>query len=120
LEIFTNMLKPIPLSVCLLCNFIIKFIPLVFLCVIYDLRYLRSTILKLIWAYGVQSWDTASNSNIEILQRFQNKFLRIIVDAPCYVTNDTLHHDFNVPYVRDEIRKLNQRYADRMKILSAP
>jgi len=39
-------------------------------------------ILKLIWAYGIQLWSTASNSNIEILQKFQNKILRIIVDAP--------------------------------------
>jgi len=57
----------------------------------------------------------ASNSNIEILQRFQNKILRIIVDAPWYVTNDTLHQDLNVPYVRDKIKKHSQRYADRMK-----
>jgi len=34
---------------------------------------LYKTILKPIWAYGVQLW--ASNSNIEILQRFQNKSL---------------------------------------------
>jgi len=31
---------------------------------------------------------------IKILQRFQNRYLRINVNAPCYV-NDTLHH-FNV------------------------
>jgi len=49
---------------------------------------------------------------IDILQRFQN---RIIVNAPWYVTDDTLHHDLNVPYVRDEIKRLSQRYADRME-----
>jgi len=33
-----------------------------------------------------------------------------------YVTNsDTLHHDLNVPYVRDEIKKLSQRYVDRLE-----
>jgi len=52
---------------------------------------------------------------MEILQRFQNEYLRIIVDAPWYVINDTLHHDLNVPYVRDEIKRLSQRYADRME-----
>jgi len=52
---------------------------------------------------------------MEIIQRFQNKCLRIIVNAPWYVTNDTLHHDLNVPYVKDEIKKLSQRYADRLK-----
>jgi len=53
--------------------------------------------------------------NIEIPQRFQNKILRIIVDASWYVTNDTLYQDLNVPYVRDEIRRHSRRYADRMK-----
>jgi len=31
---------------------------------------------------------------------------------PWYVTND-----LNVPYVRDEIKKLSQRYADRLEEL---
>jgi len=54
----------------------------------------------------------ASNSNIEILQRFQNpqNYRR-----HTYVTNDTLHQDLNVPYVRDEIRRPVSRYTDRMK-----
>jgi len=73
---------------------------------------LYEAILKFIWAYGVQPW--VANSNIEILQRFQNKYLRIIVNALWYVTNDILYHDFNVPYVRDEIKRFSQRYADRM------
>jgi len=49
------------------------------------------------------------------IQRFQNKYLRIIVNVPWYVTNDALHHDLNVPYVKDEIKKLSQRYADRLE-----
>jgi hypothetical protein len=46
---------------------------------------LYKAILKPIWIYGIQLWS-GSNSNIELLQRFQNKFLRIAVDAPlvCY------------------------------------
>jgi len=57
----------------------------------------------------------AFNSNIEILQRFQNKILRIIVNASWYVTNNILYPDLNVPYVRDEIKRYSQKYADRMK-----
>jgi len=45
---------------------------------------LYKAILKPIWIYGVQLWGTVDNSNIEIIQRFQNKYLRIIVDAPWY------------------------------------
>jgi hypothetical protein len=43
---------------------------------------LYKTILKPIWTYGIQLWGTDSTSNIEILERFQSKVLRIIVDAP--------------------------------------
>jgi len=75
---------------------------------------LYKAILKSIWTCGVQLWGTAANSNVEIIQRFQNKYLRIIVNAPWYV-NNTLHHDLNVPYARDEIKKLSQRYADRLE-----
>jgi hypothetical protein len=45
------------------------------------------TILKSIWTYGIQHWDTASTYDIEILERFQSKALRMIVDAPWYVQN---------------------------------
>jgi hypothetical protein len=42
-------------------------------------------ILKPIWTYGVQLWGSASNCNIEILERFQSKLLGIItaVSAEC-------------------------------------
>jgi hypothetical protein len=33
----------------------------------------------------IQLWATSSTSNIEILERFQSKALRMIVDAPWYV-----------------------------------
>jgi len=74
---------------------------------------LHKAIIKPIWVYGVQLWDFASN--IEILQRFQNKYFRIIVNALWYVSNDTLHHDLNVPYVKNKLKRLSQRYADRIK-----
>jgi len=70
---------------------------------------LYKAILEPIWiTQGAQFWGPASNSNIEIIQRFQNKYLRIIVNAPWYVT---LHHDLNVPCVRDEI-KTPKHHAD--------
>ena len=47
----------------------------------------HKAILKPIWTYGVQLWGTEYNYNIDILERFQSKVLRIITDAPCYVPN---------------------------------
>jgi len=76
---------------------------------------LYKAIFKPIWVYDIQLWDRTSNWSIEILQRFQNKIFRIIVDAPWYITNDTLYQDLNISYIRDEIRRHSQRYADRMK-----
>jgi hypothetical protein len=38
----------------------------------------NKAILKPIRTHGVQLWGSASNSNLEILERFQSKVLRII------------------------------------------
>jgi hypothetical protein len=46
---------------------------------------LYKTIPKPIWPYGIQLWGTASTSNIEILERFQSKALRMTVDTPWYM-----------------------------------
>jgi hypothetical protein len=53
---------------------------------------LYKVILKPIWTYGIQLWGSASTSNIEILERFQSKVLRI-TDAPWYVPNVILRQD---------------------------
>jgi hypothetical protein len=57
---------------------------------------LYKTILNPIWTYGIPLWGTASHSNIEILQRFQNKALRTMVNAPWYVPNKLLHTDLQM------------------------
>jgi len=50
-------------------------------------NHVYKVILKPIWTYGIQLWGTASNSNLDILERFQSKVLCIITDAPWYVPN---------------------------------
>jgi len=57
--------------------------------------------LKPIWTYSFQLWGTSANSNIEIFQRFQSKTLRMIPNAPWYVTNKRIHHKLNIPTVRE-------------------
>ena len=59
-----------------------------------------STILKPIWTYGIELWGIASNSNIEILQKFRSKVLRSITKVLFYVTNKNLHKDLKVPFIR--------------------
>jgi hypothetical protein len=63
------------------------------------------TILKPIWTYGTELWGTASTSNIEILERFQSKTLRVIMDAPWYVLNTVIRRDLQAPTVKEEIRR---------------
>jgi hypothetical protein len=77
---------------------------------------LYKTILKPIWTYGIQLWDTASVSNIEILERFQSKILRIIVGAPWYVPTSLIRRDLCCPTVKEEIRRYSSHYGDRLRI----
>ena len=72
-------------------------------------------ILKPIWTYGIQLWGTASNSSIDILERFQSKVLRIITDAPWYVPNAVIKHDLQVPSVRQEVRTFSVTYHARLE-----
>ena len=76
------------------------------------------TILKPIWTYGIPLWGSASHSNIEILQRFQNKVLRTIVNAPWYIPNKLLHTDLQIPTIREEVTKFSNNH--RAKLLTHP
>jgi hypothetical protein len=51
---------------------------------------LYKAVLKPIWTYGIQLWGTASNSNIETLQRSQSKTLRTILNAPWYINTGSV------------------------------
>ena len=72
------------------------------------------SILQPIWTYGVQLWGSASNSNLDILERFQSKVLRIITDAPWYVPNKVIRRDLKVSSVRQEVRIYSVTYRHRL------
>jgi hypothetical protein len=71
---------------------------------------IHKVILKPIWTYGIQLWGTTSKSNIEILERFQSKVLRLIVDAPWYVSNSVIRKDLQIPTVKEEICRFSSHY----------
>jgi hypothetical protein len=62
---------------------------------------------------GINLWGKASTSNIEILERFQSKALRMIVDAPWYVPNTVIRRDLQIPTVKEEIRRYSSQYNAR-------
>jgi len=42
-------------------------------------------------------------SNLEVLEKFQSKVLRIIIDTPWYVPNPVIKRDLQVLSVRQEV-----------------
>jgi hypothetical protein len=74
----------------------------------------RKIILKPIWTYGIQLWGTTSTSNIEILERFKPKALRMIVEASWYVPNAVIRSDLQAPTVKGEINRYISQYSARL------
>jgi hypothetical protein len=75
---------------------------------------LYKTFVKPIWTYGIQLWGTAYTSNIEILERFQSKVLRMIVDTPWHVPNTLIRRDLQIPSVKEEISHYSSHYSARL------
>lgn len=73
-------------------------------------------IFKPIWTYGIQLWGTASNSNIEILERFQSKILRAMLNIPLYVSNKYIQQDLEINTVKQELTKHSKIYQKRISI----
>ena len=49
-----------------------------------------------------------------MLQHFQSKTLRSLINAPWYVTNETIYRDLKVPTVKNDIYKSRSRYDARV------
>jgi hypothetical protein len=74
---------------------------------------------------GNQTYTDLRNRTVElrhqvqptvvITQRSQSKILIAIANATRYVTNHTLHKDFNIPYVSDVIRERINKHHIKLK-----
>jgi hypothetical protein len=54
------------------------------------------------------------------MQRSQPKILRMITNAPWYVTNQTLHDDLKVPFIKDIIQEKSIKHYDKLGNHSNP
>jgi hypothetical protein len=72
-------------------------------------------VLKSIWTYGIKLWGRLSNSNIEILQRFQSKALRSILNAPWYINSHRIHEDLQMNTVLSEIKIWSAKYFSKLE-----
>jgi flagellin-specific chaperone FliS len=66
-------------------------------------------------SYGSQLWGCASDSKIQVIQRLQNKVLKCIVQAPCYIRNSDLHRDLGIETVADIISRLASSHKKRLQ-----
>ena len=71
---------------------------------------LYKVIIKPIWTYGIELWGCCSKSNVNIIQRFQSKTLRMIAGAPRYVSNQTHHVDLSITTVEEERQKRDKYF----------
>jgi hypothetical protein len=53
-------------------------------------------ILKPIWTYACQLWGTASKNNIKIIERWQNKKLRLITNADWYIRINQMNKETGI------------------------
>ncbi|KAE9543133.1 hypothetical protein AGLY_003044 [Aphis glycines] len=70
---------------------------------------LYKSLLRPIWAYGMQIWGCAKPSQILSTQAFQSISLRLIASAPWYITNKALHKDLKI----DTVNQLAKHYYSK-------
>lgn len=75
---------------------------------------LYKLLLRPIWSYGIQLWGSAKISNLNRIQRFQSKVLRIISKAPFYVSNNSLHSDFKILTVTELAKLHYKRFNNKL------
>jgi hypothetical protein len=56
-----------------------------------------------------------SDANIIVIQHYQNKVLKCIVNAPWYIRNSDFHHDLGVERVTDIITKFAKSHKKRLQ-----
>lgn len=63
----------------------------------------------------MELWGSAIPSNINRIQTFQSKCLRLIIKPLYYVTYHTIHNDFSIPLVQNVVSIHYKRFHARLK-----
>jgi hypothetical protein len=72
-------------------------------------------ILKPIWTYACQLWGIAYKNNIKKIERWQNKKLRLILNAYWYIRNNQINKETGILTVSEEIRNYSRTYQIRLE-----
>ncbi|GJQ86488.1 hypothetical protein Trydic_g10390 [Trypoxylus dichotomus] len=70
------------------------------------------TVLRLIVKYALAAWAAAATTHINKFQTFQNRILRVVLNAPWFVRNITLHEDAGVDFIRRTATRFFDRVVD--------
>ena len=81
---------------------------------LYSKRLVYQTILRPIWMYGIQLWGCTKKTNRLIIQRCQNKILRLITNAEWYQRNSKLHADLRINTIDEAIREAAEKHEERL------
>ena len=75
---------------------------------------LYKTYCRSIFEYGCVSFVQAPDSVLEIMQRFQNKAIRVALRLPRYVRIDLLHKFASLPTIKERLHSLASSLLSRM------
>jgi uncharacterized protein YeeX (DUF496 family) len=81
---------------------------------VHNILTLYKQVIRRVWSYGIQIWGCASDSNIQVIQRYQNKVLKCIVNTPWYVRNSD-YRDLGIETVADIITKFDKSHEKRLQ-----
>lgn len=81
----------------------------------YNKLLLYKQVLRPVWAYGAQLWGCAKKCNIDVIQRYQNKVLRYIANAPWYARNSDIHRELGVETVASIITRYAISHVNRLQ-----
>lgn len=82
---------------------------------LYNKLLLYKQVLRPVWTYGAQLWGCAKKCNIDVIQRYQNKTLRCITNAPWYARNSDIHRELGVETVSSIIAKYAVSHKNRLQ-----
>jgi hypothetical protein len=74
------------------------------------------SLIRPIITYSSPVWFGTSNTNFNILQRLQNKILRISLNAPRFTQNTQIHRETNPPTIKDLITTLTLNFHSRLPL----
>lgn len=79
-------------------------------------KLLYTSILRPIFIYGSPVWSNACHTQINKLQTFQNKVLRIVLNAPWFIRNSLIQRELDILPIKEFIRKIYKSYHVKLKV----